>query len=147
MPKLGDDDNNNYNNNVVQEGVVSLRNDDIHIDVREGEIEIVVDERHEREHHQMSVSNIMQQQQHQQQEEQRFSRSHSTGHSIVMIRGEERDDDKYTLRLPEHVIRRGHNSTKSCVNYNEIKGPPPCSNCGFVQPTTSSSSLAHAQES
>ncbi|XP_054824946.1 RING-H2 finger protein ATL29-like [Prosopis cineraria] len=67
----------------------------------------------------------------------RFSRSHSTGHSIVVIKGgeeeEESDDDddekkkedKYMLKLPEHVqiklIRGGgHSHTKSCASYNEM---------------------------
>ncbi|XP_039685062.1 RING-H2 finger protein ATL29 [Medicago truncatula] len=97
---------------------------------------------HEGDQHDDHVRKIMQQEEH------IFSRSHSTGHSIVMIRGEEKDDEKYTLRLPEHVIRGGHNITKSCTNYSEmtLTMPTPCSNCGFVKPVSGSSSLAQAQE-
>lgn len=51
----------------------------------------------------------------------KFSRSHSTGHSIARNReGEER----YTLILPEDVksrIIRGHNSSKSWTNFDEYK--------------------------
>ncbi|CAN7013431.1 hypothetical protein IGI04_012813 [Brassica rapa subsp. trilocularis] len=50
-----------------------------------------------------------------------FSRSHSTGHSIVRNKPEE--EDKYTLRLPEHVkikVTRGHSQTKSCVTFAEL---------------------------
>ncbi|KAK6934976.1 Zinc finger, RING-type [Dillenia turbinata] len=49
----------------------------------------------------------------------RFSRSHSTGHSIVRS-GEE--DDKFTLRLPKHVrqkLARRHYWTKSCTEFGE----------------------------
>ncbi|EPS65626.1 hypothetical protein M569_09152, partial [Genlisea aurea] len=53
----------------------------------------------------------------------KFPRSHSTGHSIVRSRGEE--EDRFTLRLPEHVkarILRGHNnSIKSCTTFGELK--------------------------
>ncbi|KAL5724861.1 RING-type E3 ubiquitin transferase [Ranunculus cassubicifolius] len=50
---------------------------------------------------------------------QRFSRSHSTGHSIV------RDVDRYTLRLPEGVkerLIRGHNFTGSCTVFGDYSG-------------------------
>ncbi|XP_070671045.1 RING-H2 finger protein ATL29-like [Malus domestica] len=54
-------------------------------------------------------------------ETERFSRSHSTGHSIVRPRAEE---DRYTLRLPEHVkeklIRGHHNWTGSCTTFGEF---------------------------
>ncbi|PIN05123.1 hypothetical protein CDL12_20121 [Handroanthus impetiginosus] len=53
----------------------------------------------------------------------KFSRSHSTGHSIVRNRQEEKED-RYTLRLPEHVkshIIKGHNSSKSWSNFGEYK--------------------------
>ncbi|BAT75137.1 hypothetical protein LR48_Vigan01g152000 [Vigna angularis] len=90
-------------------------------------------------------------------EEQMFVRSHSTGHSIVMIRGEgddegKNDDDKYTLKLPEHVLRVNskHNSTRSCASFKDmtkLDAPLPCSNCGFVQPPSPScsSSPTHTQ--
>ncbi|KAF8096759.1 hypothetical protein N665_0301s0007 [Sinapis alba] len=51
----------------------------------------------------------------------KFSRSHSTGHSIVKNKPEE--EDKYTLRLPEHVkikVTRGHSQTESCVTFAEL---------------------------
>ncbi|XP_021893606.1 RING-H2 finger protein ATL29-like [Carica papaya] len=57
--------------------------------------------------------------------EERFSRSHSTGHSIVRSREEE--EEKYRLRLPEHVrikITRGHNSTESCITFGENCSAP-----------------------
>ncbi|KDP33039.1 hypothetical protein JCGZ_13625 [Jatropha curcas] len=54
----------------------------------------------------------------------RFSRSHSTGHSIIVTREDE--EDKYTLRLPEHVkikITRVHNTTESCITFGEFSSP------------------------
>ncbi|KAL9327343.1 hypothetical protein ACSQ67_007988 [Phaseolus vulgaris] len=88
-------------------------------------------------------------------------RSHSTGHSIVMIREEgdeeRKDDEKYTLRLPEHVLRvrhdNKHNCTRSCASFKDITKldapPAPCSNCGFVQPQSPTffSSPANTQKS
>ncbi|CAI8584078.1 unnamed protein product [Vicia faba] len=147
--KQGDNDNenNNDNNNVdADEAMVQFPCDAIRIDVREeernnvGEItggQINATNQHDCENMSMPRG-----------EEPRFSKSHSTGHSIVMIRGEEKDNAKYTLRLPEHVIRGGHNTSKSCTNYNEmtLTEPTPCSNCGFVKPLTGSSSLAHSQD-
>ncbi|XP_061343854.1 RING-H2 finger protein ATL29-like [Gastrolobium bilobum] len=131
----------------VEGSMVSLTSDhDISINVREGEGDGVSagDQRQEQEHeheheherycnHPVSVSISPQQEQ----EENFITRSHSTGHSIVMIRGgggeEEKDYDKYTLRLPEHVIRSGgHNYTRSCKSYQEITRPAPCCNRGFV---------------
>ncbi|XP_034710817.1 uncharacterized protein LOC117933521 isoform X3 [Vitis riparia] len=50
----------------------------------------------------------------------KFSRSHSTGHSIAWTKGEE---DKHTLILPEHVkakITRGHNW--SCTTFGDYSG-------------------------
>ncbi|KAF6140947.1 hypothetical protein GIB67_030158 [Kingdonia uniflora] len=49
----------------------------------------------------------------------RFSRSHSTGHSII------REEERYTLRLPEHMkekITRGHNVTGSCITFGDFSG-------------------------
>ncbi|WVZ10055.1 hypothetical protein V8G54_014585 [Vigna mungo] len=65
------------------------------------------------------------------------ARSHSTGHSIVMV-NDDNDDAKYTLRLPQDValkIVRGHHHSKSCSSYKDMAGPSfaPCSNCGYVQ--------------
>ncbi|CAL0314156.1 unnamed protein product [Lupinus luteus] len=78
-----------------------------------------------------------------------FSKSHSTGHSIVMIRGEDEgnDNDKYKLRLPEHVAvlkivgGGGHNHSKSCSSYKDVtRLVAPCSNCGYVETVSGCSS-------
>nr|KYP66420.1 Putative RING-H2 finger protein ATL4I [Cajanus cajan] len=85
-------------------------------------------------------------------QQQKFARSHSTGHSIVMVReGDEGrdggdDDDKYTLRLQEHVelkiLKGGHGYSKSCSSYRDMaRLAAPCSNCGYVQTVFDSSSL------
>ena len=86
----------------------------------------------------------------------RFARSHSTGHSIVMVRGEggelgrdDGDDDRYTLRLQDHaalrVVRGGHNYTRSCESYKMMmmmvaRPVAPCSHCGYVQTLSGCSS-------
>ncbi|KAI3970778.1 hypothetical protein MKX01_024425 [Papaver californicum] len=47
----------------------------------------------------------------------KFSRSHSTGHSIKS------GDDRFTLRLPEHVketLSRGHTLTVSCTTFGNF---------------------------
>ncbi|KAF5202365.1 Ring-h2 finger protein atl29 [Thalictrum thalictroides] len=49
----------------------------------------------------------------------RFSRSHSTGHSII------KEYDRYTLRLPENVkerLIRGRNWTGSCTTFGDYSG-------------------------
>ncbi|KAG8382500.1 hypothetical protein BUALT_Bualt05G0083700 [Buddleja alternifolia] len=54
----------------------------------------------------------------------KFSRSNSTGHSIVRNR---EDEDRFTLRLPEHVksnIMKGHTSSKSWTTFGEYKAKP-----------------------
>uniref|UniRef100_A0A7N0U5Z8 RING-type E3 ubiquitin transferase n=1 Tax=Kalanchoe fedtschenkoi TaxID=63787 RepID=A0A7N0U5Z8_KALFE len=56
----------------------------------------------------------------------KFSRSHSTGHSI--FRNKFEDMEKYTLRLPEHVkeqITKGHQWAKSCTQFGVFTGPKP----------------------
>ncbi|XP_022717712.1 RING-H2 finger protein ATL29-like [Durio zibethinus] len=66
---------------------------------------------------------------------QRFSRSHSTGHSISRTREEE---DKYTLRLLDHVkikIVRGHNSAGSCIAFGDFASPSDYRNEGSVKPS------------
>ncbi|XVF83565.1 hypothetical protein PTKIN_Ptkin16aG0499400 [Pterospermum kingtungense] len=53
---------------------------------------------------------------------QRFSRSHSTGHSISRTSEE---GDKFTLRLLDHVklkIVRGHNSARS-ISFDDFTSP------------------------
>ncbi|KAE8657247.1 ATPase family associated with various cellular activities (AAA) [Hibiscus syriacus] len=52
----------------------------------------------------------------------KFSRSHSTGHSI----GRNREDDRYTLRLPDEVkikLASGHHAVKSCIVFGEFTNP------------------------
>ncbi|KAK7317763.1 hypothetical protein RJT34_02257 [Clitoria ternatea] len=139
-------DNTQKTRDAVEEGVVSSITGEVHIDVKEGEEgESFEDKINKHEHDQdhVSTSTSMQQQ-----DEQMFVRSHSTGHSIVMIRGcGEREDEKYTLRLPEHVIRGRHNSTRSCASIKDITGLVAlCSNYGFVQPVPGNSSLIDAQK-
>ncbi|XP_060211158.1 RING-H2 finger protein ATL29 [Lycium barbarum] len=68
----------------------------------------------------------------------KFSRSHSTGHSIDRARGAE---DRFTLKLPEHVwakIIKGHNSTKSCTTFGEYKSKTTSGNGGFGEVSESS---------
>ncbi|XVE57424.1 hypothetical protein DITRI_Ditri04bG0089700 [Diplodiscus trichospermus] len=62
-----------------------------------------------------------------------FSRSHSTGHSIYRTREEE---DRYTLRLPDHVkikIIRGHSSARSCIAFGDFASPSDYRNQGSVE--------------
>ncbi|XWS62169.1 hypothetical protein CRYUN_Cryun07bG0188000 [Craigia yunnanensis] len=64
---------------------------------------------------------------------QRFSRSHSTGHSISRTREEE---DRYTLRMLDHVkikIARGHNSAGSCNVFGDFASPSGYRNEGSVE--------------
>ncbi|OIT01708.1 PREDICTED: RING-H2 finger protein ATL29-like [Nicotiana attenuata] len=71
----------------------------------------------------------------------KFSRSHSTGHSIVRAREVE---DRFTLRLPEHVrakIINGHNSTKSCTTFGEYKSKTTTGNGGFGEVSESSNKV------
>ncbi|KAJ8568225.1 hypothetical protein K7X08_020947 [Anisodus acutangulus] len=72
----------------------------------------------------------------------KFSRSHSTGHSIDRARGAE---DRFTLKLPEHVrakIIKGHNSTKSCTTFGEYKSKTTTGNGGFVGFRTTNFSIS-----
>ncbi|CAH8330265.1 unnamed protein product [Eruca vesicaria subsp. sativa] len=53
----------------------------------------------------------------------KFSRSKTTGHSIVRNKPEE--EDRYTLRLPDHVKikitrRHNYNQTESCISFGEL---------------------------
>ncbi|XP_027348075.1 RING-H2 finger protein ATL29-like [Abrus precatorius] len=118
---------------LVEDSIVSSTSDELHIDVREGENDrgsaSVGDQRYKHKHehkhecqcdydHPIFMSIRVQQQ-----EQQMFARSHSTGHSIVLIRGggvEGKDDDKYMLRLPEHVTRGRCNCTMSSVSYKDM---------------------------
>ncbi|KAA8522043.1 hypothetical protein F0562_012643 [Nyssa sinensis] len=74
----------------------------------------------------------------------KFSRSHSTGHSIVRTRGEE---DRYTLRLPEHVqakLMKGRNWTKSCTTFGEFKSETSVGNGGFGELLPQNSGMSSA---
>ncbi|KAL2348936.1 hypothetical protein Fmac_002936 [Flemingia macrophylla] len=79
-------------------------------------------------------------------QQQVFARSHSTGHSIAMVRegdegregGDGGGDDKYTLRLQEQValkiLKGRHGYSKSCSSCRDMAMlAAPCSNCGYVQ--------------
>ncbi|GLT91233.1 hypothetical protein SLE2022_091310 [Rubroshorea leprosula] len=60
----------------------------------------------------------------------RFSRSHSTGHSIL----NNVEEDRYTLRLLENVqlkFIKGHHSAVSCVTFGEFSSPITPRNGGF----------------
>ncbi|XP_009781909.1 RING-H2 finger protein ATL29-like [Nicotiana sylvestris] len=61
----------------------------------------------------------------------KFSRSQSTGHSIILVRESE---DRFTLGLPEHVrakIMKGHNLMRSCTSFEEFKNKTTTGNCCF----------------
>ncbi|XP_021295323.1 RING-H2 finger protein ATL29-like [Herrania umbratica] len=61
----------------------------------------------------------------------RFSRSHSTGHSIVRTTEEE---DRYTPKLLDHVkikIVRGHKSAGSCIAFGDFSSPLDYKNGSF----------------
>ncbi|CAK9173406.1 unnamed protein product [Ilex paraguariensis] len=63
----------------------------------------------------------------------KFSRSHSTGHSIARVKEEEKED-RFTLRIPENVkekLIRGHNWTKSCTTFGEYQSKMSTGNGGF----------------
>ncbi|MED6193159.1 hypothetical protein PIB30_016461 [Stylosanthes scabra] len=96
----------------------------------------------------------------------RFVRSHSTGHSIVMVREEGRDDDdddRYRLKLQEDAeLRRivnndmmkkknnHHQYSRSCESYTEMMMAakpvvPPCTNCGYVDHQTLSSATCSSR--
>lgn len=126
----------------------------VHVEEENGGRHVCIDVKEGEDHHRhdeddaVSGSTSLQQQQ----REHKFARSHSTGHSIVMIRGEDnegKDNDKYTLRLRDHVAvvkivggGGGHNHSKSCSSYVDHVTRPaaPCSNCGYVENVSGCSS-------
>ncbi|XP_039011837.1 RING-H2 finger protein ATL29-like [Hibiscus syriacus] len=60
----------------------------------------------------------------------KFSRSNSTGHSISRTR----EEDRYTLRLPEHIktkIVRGHKMARSCIAFGDFASPSEYKNQRF----------------
>ncbi|KAK7407150.1 hypothetical protein VNO78_08827 [Psophocarpus tetragonolobus] len=124
-----------------QENVEPESIDHVCIDVKEGD----GDHRHVDDEGVSSLSDGMQQHKF------AFARSHSTGHSIVMVRGEGRedDDDKYTLRLQEHVsleiVKGGHNYSKSCSASKDMsRFSAPCRNCGYLPTLFDTSSSNNA---
>ncbi|TMW94616.1 hypothetical protein EJD97_010007 [Solanum chilense] len=62
----------------------------------------------------------------------KFTRSQSTGHSIIIIR---ENEDRFTMRLPQHVINaknmKGHNTMRSCINFGEMNSKTISGNCRF----------------
>jgi len=125
-----------------EENMEQERSDDVSVDVKEGDGH----ERHDDGDEGGSVNVGM--------EREKFAstRSHSTGHSIVMVREGDKgrddydyDDEKYTLRLPQHVLKivRGHHYSRSCSTYKDMAmarpSAAPCSNCGYVQTVFDSS--------
>lgn len=129
--------NNNDDNNNVNSSDNNNNNDETRIDVKEDE----------------QVSTSQQVGEGEGEEDKRFSRSHSTGHSIVVIReggggggreiGNEENDDKYTLKLPEHIQVKlikggGHNYAKSCATYKEMATL--CSKCSYAEAISGCSS-------
>ncbi|TYG43630.1 hypothetical protein ES288_D11G033000v1 [Gossypium darwinii] len=65
---------------------------------------------------------------------QKFSRWNSTGHSIPRTR----EEDRYTLRLPEHIKKqfvRGHKIAKSCITFGEFTSPSDYRNQGSGKPS------------
>ncbi|CAI9288755.1 unnamed protein product [Lactuca saligna] len=70
----------------------------------------------------------------------KFPRSNSTGHSITKNCKASEDEDKFTLRLPEHIqtkLIRGHNWTRSCTEFGEFKTRTSASSPGFGEASTS----------
>ncbi|KAL7594248.1 hypothetical protein Lser_V15G27511 [Lactuca serriola] len=69
----------------------------------------------------------------------KFPRSNSTGHSITKNSKASEDEDKFTLRLPEHIqakLIRGHNWTRSCTEFGEFKTRTSASSTGFGEAST-----------
>nr|XP_043622874.1 RING-H2 finger protein ATL29-like [Erigeron canadensis] len=70
-----------------------------------------------------------------------FARSNSTGHSITKNRKTSEDEDRFTLRLPEHIrakLIHGHNMTRSCTEIGEYKTRTSSGSTGFGEVSTSS---------
>lgn len=70
-----------------------------------------------------------------------FSRSNSTGHSIAKNSKTSEDQDRFTLRLPEHIqakLIHGHNLTKSCTEIGEFKTRTSSASTGFGEVSSSS---------
>jgi len=100
-PEINRQDNESREDNYS----ISIKDEE-----EEEEEEMVVVERKQR-HESASAEMAEQDGEH---EGERFSRFHSTGHSIINIGSE---DDRFTLRLPENIkeqILRGHHGTGSC---------------------------------
>lgn len=131
---------NTNESNLLQEHAISIPSGEDNCEEDRGENgdqELKAqDENQENERHQMM---------------ERFSRSHSTGHSIVVARGEE---DKYTLRLLEHVkvtISRGHCTAGSCITFGDFSSPTNdafgevsgCASTGRISKVSGCSSTGH----
>ncbi|XP_071727049.1 RING-H2 finger protein ATL30-like [Rutidosis leptorrhynchoides] len=71
----------------------------------------------------------------------RFSRNNSTGHSIARNSKSSENEDRFTLRLPEHIqakLIHGHNTTRSCTEFGELKTRTSSGNTGFGEVSSSS---------
>ncbi|PWA61809.1 GWT1-like protein [Artemisia annua] len=74
----------------------------------------------------------------------RFSRNNSTGHSIARNSKPSEDEDRFTLRLPEHIrakLIHGHNLTRSCTEFGEFKTRTSSGNPGFGEVSSTSSNV------
>ncbi|XP_071700299.1 RING-H2 finger protein ATL29-like [Rutidosis leptorrhynchoides] len=71
----------------------------------------------------------------------RFSRNHSTGHSIAKNGKASENEDRFTLRLPEHIqakLVHGHNMTRSCTEFGELNTKTSAGNTRFGEVSSSS---------
>ncbi|KAK8657982.1 hypothetical protein V6N13_036198 [Hibiscus sabdariffa] len=97
----------------------SLIEDSVCINIKDD-----IDEKVDRTDEADATSNTREEQLRRRERMEKFSRSHSTGHSM----GRNREDDRYTLRLPDHVkikLVRGHHAVKSCIVFGEFTTTSP----------------------
>ncbi|KAK1578808.1 hypothetical protein Q3G72_033266 [Acer saccharum] len=104
------------NGSILEDAIsIYIKEDDNDNDNEQG--------RRERDHEQGNIS--IKQEETWDQKLEKFTRSHSTGHSILRIN---KEDDKHTLRLPDQVIRikllRGHHNwnNRSCIPFGDYSG-------------------------
>ncbi|KAK3220372.1 hypothetical protein Dsin_014342 [Dipteronia sinensis] len=99
------------NGSVLEDAVsIYIKEDDNDNDNDQG--------RRERDHEQGNIS--IKQDETWDQKLEKFTRSHSTGHSTLGIK---KEDDKHTLRLPDQVriklLRGHHNWNRSCIPFSD----------------------------
>ncbi|KAJ4728655.1 RING-H2 finger protein ATL29-like [Melia azedarach] len=128
---------NSMNDVNITGSNVSILEDSISIFIKE-------DDNEEGSGQQAGATNTIKQNEFKYEKMEKFSRSHSTGHSILGTRQEE-EEDRHTLRLPEQVrlrILRGHNSTGSCITFGEFSNAAaPRKNGGFGEVPVCSGAL------